>query len=156
MNWGDTAGGQTNSIAIKGSVGYVASEYGMGGEVSTQGDVYSYGILLLDMSTGKRPTSEMFIDGRRLHKLSKMVLPERVMEIADPCLQLEESNEATRNTEIQIVLRAKMKECLISLVRIGVACSTESPSERMNIKDIVTELSSIKEVFLGVKICGER
>ncbi|KAA8534094.1 hypothetical protein F0562_031713 [Nyssa sinensis] len=156
MHCSDTAGGQTNSIAIKGSVGYVAPEYGMGGEVSTQGDVYSYGILLLEMLTGKRPTSEMFTDGLSLHKFSKMVLPERVMEIVDPRLQLEESSEATRNTEIQIVLKAKAKECLISLVRIGVACSSESPSERMNIKDVVTELSSIKEVFLGVKIRGQR
>ncbi|KAK0600823.1 hypothetical protein LWI29_018711 [Acer saccharum] len=30
----------TNSIAIKGSIGYVAPEYGMGEPVSAQGDIY--------------------------------------------------------------------------------------------------------------------
>ncbi|XP_058110878.1 probable LRR receptor-like serine/threonine-protein kinase At3g47570 [Magnolia sinica] len=58
---------KTNSIAVKGSIGYVAPEYGMGGNVSTSGDVYSYGILLLGLFAGKRPTEDMFKDGLSLH-----------------------------------------------------------------------------------------
>ncbi|KAL7182357.1 hypothetical protein ACSBR1_041126 [Camellia fascicularis] len=53
---------QSSSIGIRGTIGYVALEYGMGEKVSTQGDMYSYGVLLLEMFTRKGPTSNMFID----------------------------------------------------------------------------------------------
>ncbi|KAL0452742.1 UNVERIFIED_CONTAM: putative receptor-like protein kinase [Sesamum latifolium] len=59
---------QSSSVGIRGSVGYVAPEYGMGGPASISGDVYSYGILLLEMFTGKRPTDELFRDGLSLHE----------------------------------------------------------------------------------------
>ena len=41
--------------------------YGYGGELSTQGDMYGYGVLLLKMFTGKIPTNNIFIDNISLH-----------------------------------------------------------------------------------------
>ncbi|MFQ6658441.1 hypothetical protein Gotur_027715 [Gossypium turneri] len=43
---------------------YMAPEYGIEGIVSTKGDVYSFGILLMKIITRKKPTDEMFAGER--------------------------------------------------------------------------------------------
>ncbi|KAB1215793.1 hypothetical protein CJ030_MR4G010901 [Morella rubra] len=62
-------------------MGYAAPEYGLGNEVSTYGDVYSYGVLLLEMFTGRKPTDNMFKDGFTLHDFAKAGLQEQVIDI---------------------------------------------------------------------------
>lgn len=131
---------QTSSVGLKGTVGYAAPEYGIGSEVSTFGDVHSYGILLLEMITGKRPTDSMFKDGLDLHSYVKIALPDRVVDIADPKLLTEV--DQGKGTD-QIV------ECLISISKIGVFCSEKFPKERMDISNVVAELNRTKANFLG-------
>ncbi|KAG5533503.1 hypothetical protein RHGRI_027622 [Rhododendron griersonianum] len=135
---------------------YLNAEYGIGGRTSTEGDVYSYGILLLEMLIGKRPTDDMFTIRQSLHEFCKVALPERVMDIVDPRMLLEEPTEVDNDAQNERVRRAKIIECLVSLVRIGIACSAEPPGERMNIKDVIIGLMTTKEVFLGVGIHGKR
>ncbi|TYH51512.1 hypothetical protein ES332_D10G280700v1 [Gossypium tomentosum] len=77
---------ESSSLGLRGTIGYAPPEYGMGSELSTNGDVYSYGILLLEMLTGKRPTNERFKEGLSLHNFVKAALPNRVVEIIDPIL----------------------------------------------------------------------
>ncbi|KAI4297664.1 hypothetical protein L6164_037546 [Bauhinia variegata] len=78
--------GKSSTIGLKGSVGYAAPEYGIGGEASKEGDVYSFGILLLEMFTGKRPTEEMFVDEFNLHSYVKVALAEKLLQVVDPIL----------------------------------------------------------------------
>ncbi|KAK2993771.1 hypothetical protein RJ640_018061 [Escallonia rubra] len=142
---------QSSSIGIKGTIGYAAPEYGMGCEISTSGDVYSYGILLLEIFTGKRPTDDMFVNGLNLHNFAKVAVPDRVTEISDPVLfQNEEEEETSRSHQVSTHKKyEKINQCLTSILRIGIACSMELPRERMNISDVTIELHSIRDTFLG-------
>ena len=45
----------------------VIAEYGVGNEVSTYGNVYSYEILSLEMFIGKKPIDNIFQDKLNLH-----------------------------------------------------------------------------------------
>nr|XP_027082514.1 putative receptor-like protein kinase At3g47110 [Coffea arabica] len=64
--------GTSSAVAIKGSIGYAAPEYGMGLPASTQGDVYSYGIFPLEMITRRRPTDDILTDGLNLHNYEEI------------------------------------------------------------------------------------
>lgn len=142
----------SSSIGVWGTIGYAAPEYGLGSEVSTNGDVYSYGILLLELVTAKKPTDVMFEGDLNLHNFARTAFPDHVMDRVDPILLNDDEvlvgtdNHGRRQTRTNSRL-----ECLISMVRIGVACSMESPQDRMNITNVVHELQSIKNILLEPK-----
>ncbi|XP_059627084.1 probable LRR receptor-like serine/threonine-protein kinase At3g47570 [Cornus florida] len=142
------SGNQTSSVGIRGSVGYMPPEYGMGSEASTSGDVYSYGILLLEMFTGKRPTDEMFSDGLELHNFAKAT----VIIANSVLLQQREEREASMSTNNTLNQNRdssyKIQECLTSVFKIGIACSEESPTERLDIIDVVTKLQITRNNLL--------
>ncbi|TYH73467.1 hypothetical protein ES332_D05G331400v1 [Gossypium tomentosum] len=134
---------QTTSSVIKGTLGYLPPEYGMGGLTSREGDIYSYGILILEMITRKRPTDDLFGDGMSLHSYCKMVLPENLEEILDFRL-LEQINRKSQKIRGDQNIDCNMLDCLVSFTKVGVACSVEVPVERMKVEDVVTELHAIK------------
>ncbi|CAN1838498.1 Probable LRR receptor-like serine/threonine-protein kinase At3g47570 [Linum perenne] len=125
----------SSTIGIKGTVGYAPPEYGMGNEVSTQGDIYSYGILLLELFTGKRPTGETFKDGVSLHNIVKSALSkQRTSEVLDPILLNELLRRLTTHhnytTSSSDEARKDLEKLMSSILEIGVACSSDIPQER--------------------------
>ncbi|KAL3000177.1 hypothetical protein AAZX31_09G198800 [Glycine max] len=141
----ETTSKQTSTIGIKGTLGYAPPEYGMTSEVSTYGDVYSFGILMLEMLTGRRPTDEIFEDGQNLRNFVAISFPDNISQILDP--QLIPSDEATTLKENHHNLNPSVEMCLVSLFRIGLACSMESQKERKTMNDVIMELNRIREVL---------
>ncbi|KAK3431451.1 hypothetical protein EUGRSUZ_E03143, partial [Eucalyptus grandis] len=94
----DTIANQMSSFGIRGTIGYAPPEYAMGCEVSREGDIYSYGILLLEMFTGLSPTDDIFRDNLTLHSFVAEALPERAMEITDHILLQERENHLSTNS----------------------------------------------------------
>ncbi|XLU29918.1 hypothetical protein S245_065984 [Arachis hypogaea] len=132
---------QSSTTVFKGTIGYAPPEYGMSCEVSMQGDVYSFGILVLEMVTGRRPMEEMLKDDNNLHNYVKMAYSHNLLEITDSTLLPKQIGEEENYTK-------KLTMCVFSLIRVGLACSVESPNERMNMADVTRELNLTKDVFL--------
>lgn len=144
-----TRGGvHSSAIGIVGTVGYIALECAIGGVVSTLVDVYSYGILLLEMFTGKRPTDSMFKDNFSLHYHVKMAIPDQVMSIADPRLLAEWDNNSCNVAGTPRRLNIyEIEKCLASVFRVGVICSAHLPKERMEIADALAILQTIRDAL---------
>lgn len=130
------------------------SEYGMGSEVSIQGDMYSFGVLVLEMLTGRRPTDEMFNDGHNLHNYVKISIPNNLLQIVDLTILPTELERAAHKKENLTLMHPNVEKCLLSLFRIGLACSVESPKERMCMVDVTRELNLIKSSFRSSGIHG--
>lgn len=141
-------------MELRGTIGYAAPEYVPGADPSTAGDVYSYGIVVLEMMTAKRPTDAMFQEGLNLHTYVKMALPDEAVQIVDPRL-LEDDGYAANVLKNPRQAVAWMN-CVVRMMEIGVACSMESPQDRMNLKDATVELLKVKDDLIKGRQSSQR
>ncbi|XP_028794648.1 probable LRR receptor-like serine/threonine-protein kinase At3g47570 [Neltuma alba] len=114
------------------TVGYVAPEYGSKGVVSFKGDVYSYGIMLMEMFTRKKPTDKMFVEGLSLKDWVSKSIPHSIINILDVNLLCK------GNPNISNILQH-----ISSIFELALSCCTESPEARVMMTDVVVSLKNI-------------
>ncbi|VAI85339.1 unnamed protein product [Triticum turgidum subsp. durum] len=102
---------------IQGTVGYMAPEYRSTGKASTKTDVYGYGVLVLEIVTGKGP--DFHVNVKHLMQEGKP------QEIVDPNLD-----------------RAYQREELIKLIKISLFCTQEEADRRPTMSEIVKMLEA--------------
>lgn len=110
----------------------------MGYKVSTGCDVYGFGVLILEMLTGRRPTDAMFTDGLNLHKLVSSAFPGRLGEVLDPHLSHEQQHACDR---------VFMRRYAVPLVEVGIRCSMESPKDQPGMGEVCAKILNLKEAF---------
>lgn len=144
------------------------AEYGTGSRISIEGDVFSYGILLLEMIIGKRPTDDTFGHGVDIHLFATMGLSRDALGIIDHSMlsveidQEEESEDkiqeiaAMSEEQHRNIIPRYVEECLVSMMRIGLSCSLRAPRERTPMNVVVNELQAIKSSYLEFKKTRQR
>ena len=100
------------------------------------------------MFTGKRPTDPIFSYTLNLHNFVKLALPDHVEEITDSLLEGGFTTVGEAHNQ-PIRRQQKIEDCLKLIYGIGIECSAESPTNRKDIGDVVSELHSIRNNILG-------
>nr|QAS62420.1 LRR receptor-like serine/threonine-protein kinase [Sedum alfredii] len=122
---------QTSTLA---TIGYMAPEYGGAGVVTTKGDVYSYGIVLMETMTGKKPTDDEFNGEVSLRDYVKSLLNGDLTEFLEDGL-VDESDR-------------RFEECVRAVLSLALNCAEESPARRSDMYDVVLRLAKIREEVL--------
>ncbi|KAJ7958219.1 Receptor-like protein kinase [Quillaja saponaria] len=78
----------SSTHVLKGSIGYIPPEYGLGAKPSVAGDVYSFGVMLLELFSGRCPTHDRFKEGRDLTSWVQSEFPANIVQVIDPELPL--------------------------------------------------------------------
>ncbi|KAK2403470.1 receptor serine/threonine-protein kinase ALE2 [Trifolium repens] len=114
------------STRVMGTFGYVAPEYAMTGHLLVKSDVYSYGVVLLELLTGRKPVDMSQPTGQEnLVTWARPILrdKERVEELADPRLG-----------------GRYPKEDIVCVCTIAAACVAPEASQRPTMGEVVQSL----------------
>uniref|UniRef100_A0A175YM57 non-specific serine/threonine protein kinase n=1 Tax=Daucus carota subsp. sativus TaxID=79200 RepID=A0A175YM57_DAUCS len=128
----------SSTFIVKGSIGYIPPEYGLCEKASTSGDVYSYGVMLLDLFTGMSPLQECFSGESNLVKWAESNFLEAEVQVLNVQDEVQ-YEETSMNPEY---------ECLMKVIKVGLACAKDSPDGRINVKEALHSLINAGDIFL--------
>ncbi|CAF2062531.1 unnamed protein product [Brassica oleracea var. botrytis] len=123
---------EANTRKVVGTYGYMAPEYAMDGIFSMKSDVFSFGVLLLEIITGKR--SKGFYNSNRDHNLLGFVWrywkEGKGIEIVDPIIIDDSSSALLWTHEI------------LRCIQIGLLCVQERAEDRPVMATVMVMLGS--------------
>ncbi|TKY52448.1 Receptor serine/threonine-protein kinase ALE2 [Spatholobus suberectus] len=120
------------STRVMGTFGYVAPEYAMTGHLLVKSDVYSYGVVLLELLTGRKPVDMSQPTGQEnLVTLARPILrdKDRLEELADPRLG-----------------GRYPKEDFVRVCTIAAACVAPEASQRPTMGEVVQSLKMVQRI----------
>ncbi|KAI8550167.1 hypothetical protein RHMOL_Rhmol06G0084000 [Rhododendron molle] len=122
---------------IAGTHGYIAPEYGYTYKVNEKSDVYSLGVVLMELVTGKKPIEPEYGDNRDIVNWvsTKLKTKESMLSIVD-------SN-----------IREVHREEAIKVLRIAILCTSRLPNLRPTMRSVVQMLEEAEPCkFIGIII----
>uniref|UniRef100_A0ACD5X179 Uncharacterized protein n=1 Tax=Avena sativa TaxID=4498 RepID=A0ACD5X179_AVESA len=121
------------STRVAGTMGYLAPEYALLGQLTKKADIYSFGVLLLEVISGEGSSKSTW--GEDMHVLVEWTwrLREegRLLEIVDPALE--------EYPEDQV----------LHFIKVALLCTQATAQQRPSMKQVVHMLSNQTEIDLG-------
>ncbi|XP_052176472.1 leucine-rich repeat receptor-like tyrosine-protein kinase PXC3 [Diospyros lotus] len=128
----DPSRGTASISAVAGSFGYIPPEYAYTMQVTAPGNVYSYGVVLLEILTTRLPVDEAFGEGIDLVKWVHSA-PARG-----------ETPEQILDAKLSTVSFTCRKEMLAAL-KVALLCTDSTPAKRPKMKKVVEMLQEITQ-----------
>ncbi|KAK1432586.1 hypothetical protein QVD17_09483 [Tagetes erecta] len=116
--------------AIAGSYGYIAPEYAYTLKIDEKSDVYSYGVVLLELITGRKPVGDFGEDGLDIVQWSKM--------------QTNGSKEGVAKILDERLKRVPIEEAK-QVFFVAMLCVQEHNVERPTMREVVQMLAQAKQ-----------
>ncbi|KAL3632476.1 hypothetical protein CASFOL_025460 [Castilleja foliolosa] len=128
----DPSRGSASISAVAGSFGYIAPEYAYTMQVTAPGNVYSYGVVLLEILTTKLPVDEALGEGvdlvRWVHTApARGETPEQILD-----------------SRLSTVSFAWRKEMLAAL-KVALLCTDSTPAKRPRMSNVAEMLQEITQ-----------
>ncbi|GJN19022.1 hypothetical protein PR202_gb06253 [Eleusine coracana subsp. coracana] len=111
---------------LVGTLGYIPPEYGQGWVATLRGDMYSFGIVLLELLTGRRPVQVMPSSKELVKWVQEMKSEGKQVEVLDPALRV-----------------AGHEEQMLKVLEVACKCINRNPCMRPKIQEVVSCLNSI-------------
>lgn len=113
----------------------------MGKHASTEGDVYSYGVILLEIVTGRRPTDVLIHEGSSLHDWVKRqyTQPQKLESLVEQALQRFSLSCVSRH------VNKIWEDVMLELIELGLLCTQQNPSTRPTMLDVAYETGRLKD-----------
>ncbi|KAG0485373.1 hypothetical protein HPP92_009452 [Vanilla planifolia] len=118
------------SSAFQGTIGYLAPEFAYMRRVTTKVDVFSFGIVMIEFFTGKRPTGLTVEDGVAL-TLNQLVERALVQGMHAVLAILDHRMEVAGEVE---------KEKAMGVMQLALSCTLASPEDRPDMEQVLLSL----------------
>ncbi|KAJ0007572.1 hypothetical protein Pint_29812 [Pistacia integerrima] len=128
---------ESNTTRIVGTHGYMSPEYVMNGIVSTKNDVYSFGVLLLEIVSSK--------------KNNGIYHPERLLNLVGYAWQLWNDGKALELIDSEMLDGPNSPGEVLRFIHVGLLCAQDQATDRPTMRKVVSMLTREAKPFPAPK-----